>query len=220
MSHGKGLGFIPGSEDERDYRLKGFIDRMAAPQIRGSQFWYGIDVLDQGSEGACVGFSWTQRQNSAPKIKRYDNDFAFSLYHRAQELDEWEGSDYEGTSVRAGGLAAVEKGLISGFAYAQDAEELATWILNKGPCVIGIDWYEGMDNVKSNSYFVTPTGQVRGGHAIEVDGVRWQGKSDYFRLRNSWGSDWGYWGRCKVTVEDMEKLLSDRNAAAATAVEL
>lgn len=219
---GKGLGFYPGSHDERDWPLKPRIDRMAAPQVKGSRFWYGHGALDQGSEGACVGFSWCQMLNSSPRPKSYDNEFAFGVYNRAKDLDEWEGSDYDGTSVRAGGLAAKEKNLITGFAYAATVEELVVWLLNKGPAVLGVNWRSGADSPKKeNDYYIYPmSGNIRGGHAIEVDGVRWMHKKgDYFRLRNSWGSDWGYGGRCKVSRDDMERWLAERWVAMAMAVD-
>jgi hypothetical protein len=58
--------------------------------------WWGF--YDQGNEGACVGFS-SSRMMSMLNRKRYD---AAWLYHRAQDAyDEWPGSDYDGTSVRA-----------------------------------------------------------------------------------------------------------------------
>lgn len=53
---------------------------------------------DQGTEGACVGFG-SSRAMSLLNRRRYD---ARWLYHMAQEIDEWEGTNYEGTSVRAG----------------------------------------------------------------------------------------------------------------------
>lgn len=53
---------------------------------------------DQGSEGACVGFSLS-RAMSWFNRQFYDG---FWLYHTAQKYDEWDGEDYEGTSVRAG----------------------------------------------------------------------------------------------------------------------
>lgn len=57
--------------------------------------WYIF--YDQGQEGACVGFSLS-RAMSWLNRKSYDG---FWLYHEAQKIDEWEGENYEGTSVRA-----------------------------------------------------------------------------------------------------------------------
>lgn len=55
------------------------------------------DFYDQGTEGACVGFG-SSRMMSYLNRKRYD---AMWLYRQAQEVDEWPGDDYDGTSVRA-----------------------------------------------------------------------------------------------------------------------
>lgn len=217
----KGLGFLPGSVDDRDWRLSAFVERLTAPREKGSQWWYNPLTLDQGSEGSCVGHAWTQGANAAPKTHHYDHPFAYSLYKRAQALDEWAGEDYEGTSVRAGGKAAREKGLVSGFAYATGVDEVAMWVLNKGSVVIGIDWMTGMDRpLKENGYYVTPTGRVRGGHALILDGVRHYGDDkDFFRILNSWGASWGYGGHAKILKRDLEALLSEPYAAACTSVE-
>jgi hypothetical protein len=66
-------------------------ERMADP----TDWWR---VMDQGSEGACVGFGSTRAMMLLNR-RRYD---AFWLYYEAQKVDEWVGEDYDGTSVRAG----------------------------------------------------------------------------------------------------------------------
>jgi hypothetical protein len=65
--------------------------------------WYPF--YDQGSEGACVGFS-VSRLMSQFNRRRYD---ARWLYHEAQRIDPWEGGAYpgavpfyEGSAVRSG----------------------------------------------------------------------------------------------------------------------
>ena len=74
---------------------------------------------------------------------------------------------------------------------------------------IVLRWHEGMDRVDSEGY-IYPTGGVRGGHCIIVDGVVFgvEGEVDRFRLRNSWGSLWGLNGRCRIRVEDLQQLFS------------
>lgn len=219
----KGLGFHPGPVDERDWALGFFAARIRRPKTSGSQWWPSPkERLDQGAEGACVGFSRTIAINAAPKMHHYDNAFAHDLYKLAQTLDPWPGEDYEGTSVRAGAQAAKQQGLIQAYAFTYDLEEVAFWVLNKGPVCIGINWYSGLDNaIAETDYFVEPTGPVRGGHAITIDGCRWNGDDkDYFRLLNSWGNDYGYAGRAKVKASDMEKLISEEFAVSCTAVEV
>jgi hypothetical protein len=56
------------------------------------------DFYDQGSEGACVGFSESRMMSLLNRTK-YDAPW---LYHTAQKNDEWPGENYDGTSVRAG----------------------------------------------------------------------------------------------------------------------
>lgn len=53
---------------------------------------------DQGQEGACVGFG-ISRAMSLLNRKRYDAPWLYSV---AKFWDEWQGEDYDGTSVRAG----------------------------------------------------------------------------------------------------------------------
>ncbi len=59
--------------------------------------WWAF--YDQGNEGACVGFA-ISRAMSMLNRKRY---WARWLYLTARrDFDEWQGEDYDGTSVRAG----------------------------------------------------------------------------------------------------------------------
>lgn len=67
--------------------------------------WYRF--YDQGNEGACVGFGISRAQTMRNRVM-YD---AFWLYHEAQKIDEWPGTDYDGTSVNAGLKVAKSEGL-------------------------------------------------------------------------------------------------------------
>jgi len=69
--------------------------------------WLWWKFYDQGSEGACVGFSLS-RALSLMNRSRYD---ARWLYHTAQENDEYEDTPpAEGTSVNAGCWVLKNKG--------------------------------------------------------------------------------------------------------------
>lgn len=218
---GKGLGFVPGKVDERDFPLKASIDRIKQPKTHGSRWLQNPLRLDQGDTPQCVGHGWVQGINSQPKVHEYDHDFATSIYQRAQKLDDWPGEDYEGTSVRAGGKACRQANLIPSFAFSYDVEEIALWVLNKGPVIIGVDWRAGMEApTKENDYYIEPTGAIRGGHCLAIDGVRWNGDDrDYFRLLNSWGPSFGADGRCKIRVPDLAFLLDRSSGVACTYVE-
>ena len=65
-------------------------------------------VLDQQKEGACTGFALAAVVNfllhnkaGAPMLKRADGGSARMLYEMAKRYDEWEGQNYEGSSIRA-----------------------------------------------------------------------------------------------------------------------
>src|SRR5687767_9948368 len=50
---------------------------------------YGAQ-LDQGQEGACVGFGWSHELAARPGIVQgLSNDFARRLYWKIQEQDPW-----------------------------------------------------------------------------------------------------------------------------------
>lgn len=73
------------------------------PWVDYTTWW---DFYNQGAEGACVGFALS-RMMTLKNRARYD---ARWLYKRAQETDEWPGTDYSGTSVRAGCRILVNEG--------------------------------------------------------------------------------------------------------------
>lgn len=213
----KRLGWSP-APDPRDWRLEdGPLKR---ERVRGVQHWANPLQLDQGTEGACVGFGTTGVINAEPQVHAFDNEYARWLYYEARRNDEWDGEDYEGTSLRAGARVGVMWGYFSGYAFTQSVETLALYVLNHGPTTIGVDWHEGMDRVDPEGY-IHATGEVRGGHCVIVDGVVWrkEGEVDRFRIRNSWGSAWGFNGRCRISALDLQ-LLFDSGGSACCPVEV
>lgn len=220
----KGLGRIPGEVDERDKTLRAALELVGAQKTRGMQFWYSpLPRLDQGREGACVGFARTINYNASPGIHHLNNQFAQMLYELARrKYDEWDGEDYEGTSVRAGAKAAQELQLITTYRFSQDIEEILLWLLNHGPVTLGTDWTTEMFNAtKENGYFIKPEGQVAGGHSWTLTGIRLlRDAKDYVELTNSWGSDWGYHGKAKMTIDSLKQLIGAEDAAACVSTEV
>lgn len=181
-----------------------------------SKTW-GVPVaLDQGSEGACVGFSWAQEIAAHPWPDRaITNDNARAIYHRARQLDEWEGENYEGTSVLAGAKAVQEMGVLREYRWAFGLDDLLRGIW-KGPAVLGINWYTGMFRPDTDGR-IQPTGSIEGGHAIMAPRMR----SELYRfaaerrrlyLYNSWGEVDG-WPWAWLSWDDAERLLSEDGEA-------
>jgi hypothetical protein len=210
----KSLGWESGPVDRRDHLMGRYLDSATVTRTGGLQHWHNPIQLDQGREGACVGFGTCGVINAAPEVHSYLNEYAHSLYKHAQQLDPWPGEAYEGTSVRAGADAARVRGHFTNYAMTYSVNEAALWLLNRGPITIGVDWYTGMDRVDEYGY-IHPTGSYRGGHCVVVDGVVYnkRGEEDRFRIRNSWGPDYGLNGRCRISAEDLQNLLDDGGVA-------
>lgn len=175
---------------EFDPRSRLFSIREITPPVPRSYTWACSTNLDQGSEGACVGFAWTHEWISRPKpvVINGGNAYAGGVYHRAQELDEWPGTDYEGTSVLAGAKTMMERKIIGEYRWAFNLTDALAGISRHGPAVLGINWYSGMWDTDPDGY-VNVDGDVVGGHAILCRGVDLKRKR--VLLHNSWGPSWG-----------------------------
>lgn len=179
--------------------------------------------LDQGAEGACVGFAFCNELGARPGIvSGIDDTYAHDFYWDAQRIDPWAGGSYpgarpvyEGTSTQAGAEVARKRGFIKEYRWALDLMDLVTAVGYTGPAVMGVDWYEDMLDPDRQGY-IHPTGDIVGGHCICIIGVKIVRNPDgtldplrsYFVLQNSWGAGWGIDGRCGITLAETMTLWS------------
>lgn len=169
--------------------------------------------LDQGSEGACVGFGTANSLAVTPKRRKdVTDEMARAIYRQAQRVDEWEGENYSGTSVLAGMKTAQSFGYIKAYYWATNLRQMQTAVAHVGPLVIGVNWYSGMFNTDSNG-FLQVTGNVEGGHCVTLVGVDL--KKEAFVLQNSWGEDWGVQSRALLSFADTERLVIHEHGEAA-----
>jgi hypothetical protein len=187
----------------------------AKPPLR-SFTWQVGPVLDQGAEGACVGFGHAARIMALPdRHKEIDNTWAREVYKAAQKIDEWPGESYEGTSVLAGAKVLKTRGFYSEYRWAFGVEDAARAIGYLGPVVFGTVWLDGMSNPRPSG-LLEVTGRVAGGHGWLGRGVRMRAvlpgeglkPIEVVRARQSWGPDWGAGGDFFIRLDDLDRLLN------------
>lgn len=194
-------------ERSREYPILALVDTRK-PR---SYTWRCDVALDQGREGACTGFSRAHWIAGRPKERPADAKLARKIYKRAQQIDEWEGEDYSGSSVLAAVKAAAEMGYVKEYRWSFSLHDLAIGVSRHGPAVLGVNWYEGM-YAPDHDGLIHVRGRRLGGHAILCNGVNVKAKT--FTLHNSWGPDWGDGkGECEISWDDMDRLLHEDGEA-------
>lgn len=198
-----------GRLQEFDERSRSFPVRTLLGDVPAlsTKIWDCEVWLDQGSEGACVGFSWAHELAAEPAVISVSEPYARLIYREAQKIDEWPGEDYEGTSVLAGVKIVQGLGWIDEYRWAFNTADVLEAIVNIGPVVLGTNWYEGMWDTNQNGY-VLPTGSLQGGHAIAIIG--YDHERGAVLLHNSWGTSWGVDGRAWLDIASLEFLLGQQ----------
>ncbi len=189
-----------------------------------SYTWATKVSLNQGCEGACVGFAWAHELAARPAaVFGIDENFAReAIYFNAQQLDQYPGGEYpgalpyaEGTSVLGGAKAVQQLGYISEYRWAFDFWDLVASVGYRGPAIFGCSWFSAMRKTDSDG-FVKPTGVRRGEHCVALLGIKVVKdraknislKDSFFTFQNSWGEDWGVAGFGKLRFEDVLMLWS------------
>jgi hypothetical protein len=136
--NGRKLDWVP----RHDPLSLNFLVSDAIPeQEERWRYWRPGANLDQGPDGACVGFGWTADLIGSPMpdfkvTPEIANPYAFDLYHESQRNDQWAGEDYEGTSVLAGAKVVKSRGFISEYRWARGIEDLAQLLSNGGEACV------------------------------------------------------------------------------------
>lgn len=214
---------IPQPKDPRLGRIPEFDERSRNFPIRAlieerqprSYTWRVGQHLDQGYEGACVGFAWAHELIARPvPIAGVTNETARIIYFEAQKIDEWDGGAYpgasefyEGTSVLAGAKVVQRLKMIREYRWAFGLNDARLAIGFQGPVILGINWYEGMIEPDKFGY-IRPTGEIVGGHAI----LAFSNSESKKRVTvwNSWGPQWGRDGTAYISFEDLARLLGEQ----------
>lgn len=208
------LGRLP-HQDDRDGGYPMTL-RLGDPltTIVGKKMWRGQALrLDQGALGACVGFTGANWLGHLPMYNRVYNNTGLELYAACKRIDLW--PNQEGSNDHFLAKVLVEQGRIERYLWAQTPGELRLWVATVGPVMVGTLWYSGMFNPEANGQ-LRLTGTVVGGHEWLVTG--YDPKRGY-RLRNSWGPDWGLKGEAWIDESDLYRLVFQEGGDALGAVE-
>lgn len=165
-------------------------------------WWTGsAPGLDQGNTGSCTGNADAQLMNldvwSFARAKilghtgYFDEKYARNtLYHLATVLDGYPGvfpPEDTGSSGLAVAKADVKLGLAGSYRHSFSFTSLLTG-LQKAPCIVGTDWYNGMFNTDKN-FYAKPSGKLAGGHEYLCFAVDMEKQELWFR--QSWGLGYG-----------------------------
>ncbi len=216
----------------RQFTVRAFLDAQAEKTRLRGRTWSPGRGLDQGQEGACVGFACTHRRNGRPRSFNFDDIEAHEIYQRAQQLDEWPGENYQGTSVLAGMKAGTERGWWSEYRWVgagsqTPLEDALDAMDDIGPVIFGLDWLDTMMEPRPSG-LLDCTGTVIGGHAICGIGYRMRARLkgegskplEVAVLQQSWGLGHGVaaygqtGGFVFMRLTDLEMLLNRQGEGA------
>ena len=192
-------------------------------------------ILDQGKEGACTGFGLaavvnflSHNRNGAARLKRSDGASARMLYEMAKRYDEWEGTDYEGSSIRGGLKGWYKHGVCRESVWPnkpeknprltarrqQDAIErplgnyfrlrhlhlshVHAALTEVGILYASADVHAGWMDPDNETGRIEQHDEIVGGHAFAIVGYDGEG----LWIQNSWGTDWGLGGFGHLTYDD------------------
>jgi hypothetical protein len=214
-------------EKSRGFQIRTRLETVSAGRLRRSGTFRPGATLDQGREGACVGFGGTHYlQGLKTRYSHQSASTARSLYLEAQKVDEWSGEAYEGTSVLAAMKVLKTWGRISAYDWVGAGSGTViddcvdTWGY-VGGIVFGLPWMASMFKPRPSGLMEVDMSSLSGGHCIYAPGVRLKARLrgegskplEVGVFQNSWGHHWGVpgyqqpGGFCYIRLEDLEKLL-------------
>lgn len=135
-----------------------------------------------------------------------DDQFAYGLYSKATQIDEFVG-EFPTEDTGSSGLAvckvAHRSEWISEYQTAIGWEEFKKAI-QTGPVYVGSFWTTAM-NMPDDNGFVAPLGTELGGHQYLVIGL--DVENEFVTILNSYSDSYGINGRCRMKFNYFSELL-------------
>lgn len=191
--------------DARDHPMAATLQDSLPRVLPEYRYWLNGYYLDQKQTNSCVGYCCAQWAQTSPVRTKLPADFGLVIYKRALQIDEFNGEQDTGTSIRAGVKVLEEQNRVERYVWAYSAEEVKQWILAFGPVIVGTTITQGMRDIAGPGWYMNPTGNPLGGHAYLLIGYS---KSRHaFRMINSWSQGWGDKGKAWLRYGDLDSLL-------------
>ena len=225
-------GCIKDRPDKRDYLMRAYLPVGKIP-LKVDYTKKMSPVRDQGEEGTCVGFAGAvgmkeyQEKIDYGKLVKLSPRF---LYEETRKVDGI--YEAEGITIRSalkilankgvcqekywpykskkitGAVKDAKKFKVKTYARILNLNELRRSIAKKGPCIIGIAVFEGMQETITGRVPMPKQSSVYyGGHAICPIG--YDDKKKLIKFKNSWGLKWGEKGYGYLPYTYIENFMLD-----------
>ncbi|MCK5592358.1 MAG: C1 family peptidase, partial [Candidatus Pacebacteria bacterium] len=120
----------------------------------------------------------------------------------------WPYQSYQTDKAKKGFSANAKKFRIKTYARILTLNELRLSLANKGPCVIGVQVFEGMMKTKTGIVPMPKKNEgALGGHAI--CSVGYDDKKKLVKFKNSWSDKWGKKGYGFLPYAYIESYMMD-----------
>jgi hypothetical protein len=230
------FGCIKDKFDDRDYLMRAYLPVIKLP--KKIDYTPKLSpVRDQGDEGTCVGFACAAGMKEYQELLDYEKLVELSprfVYSECKKIDGI--PKEEGTTIRAAMRALKSKGVcqekfwlyqphqkdkpkegaavnakkfcVMAYARILNLNELRLSLAAKGPCVIGVEVFEGMMKTKTGLVPLPEKNETAlGGHAVCVAG--YDDKTKMIKFKNSWSDKWGRKGYGFLPYAYVERYMMD-----------
>jgi len=230
------FGCIRDKFDDRDYLMRPYLPLVRL--TKNVDYTSKLSpVRDQGEEGTCVAFATATGMKEYQEMADYEKLILLSprfIYNECKKLDDM--PEVEGTTIRIsmkvlkakgvcqekfwpyrprqtdkakkGALTNAKKFRVVSYARILNLNELRFCLYSKGPCVIGVEVFEGFMKTKTG---VVPlpkkSEEALGGHAICV--VGYDDREKLIKFKNSWSIKWGQKGYGFLPYAYIERYMMD-----------
>ncbi len=189
-----------------------------SPLVIESKRWEHFGPVLTQTIGSCTAEALVNVLNSEPFVDDqrplFTQEQAVELYSAATRVDKIPGC-YPPTDTGSSGLAvckaAQRMGLIGHYRHAFSLVSALHWLSTMGPCIIGIEWFEGFDVPKGPHAELIISGNVRGGHELALLDVDADART--VRGLNSWSPAWGDGGFFTMSWDTLAILLGRQGDA-------